>query len=172
MKWTFHQKRTEAKLAPTLSTTLTTLSRQFSWEPLRTFPFDRLPKELQLRVWELSRDEPRIIPLEAGCRKEENGDGSIKEIMDCVALVKTPTILHVCRDYREIGLKIYKLRFEASLRHPIYFDSKVRINMFIKLLIPFLSVLCTVNTFQKTVLYSSQERITVKKQMLTIHNLV
>jgi hypothetical protein len=125
MKWIFNRKATETKLATTLLTTLDTLSRQFCWQPLLQFPFGRLPKELQLRIWELSRDKPRIIPLEARSRLVEQNDGSVRRYIDCVAVIKTPTILHICRDSREIGLKIYNVRFETFLRHPIYFDSKV-----------------------------------------------
>lgn len=97
----------------------TTIFRQFS----------RLPKELQLQIWE-QVSEPRVIHLDLGRMipgeiQYRNGrfwraTGSIREV---VASAPAPILLRINKESREVGLREYKLMGRSRLLgRPVYIN--------------------------------------------------
>jgi hypothetical protein len=67
-------------------------------------PFQLLPTELRLRVWNLARPEPRIVRL-------------LKSKYYPAVYSKTPIpgMLHACRESHDVALQWYKLMFSREL---------------------------------------------------------
>lgn len=94
--------RSPQKAPPSLSLSVTSNFRA----PQNAFPqFSRLPKELQLRIWEMTTEEPRIVIIRSSCCPSGRGIWSPTPV---------PAALHVCAESRAVALKTYKLSFSVS----------------------------------------------------------
>ena len=93
-----------------------------------TFPqFSKLPKELQLLVWEIAVAEPQTLTIKHGLKQDwwkmrRTVTESVEDVLCCRAEYKTPGFLHACHESRKAGLKLYRPAFEAQLGHPVYFN--------------------------------------------------
>jgi hypothetical protein len=86
--------------------------------------FPKLPKELQLKIWNFLIPRPRIIELKAVTITSYLDEDSDSEITydRCIAMTPHPVLLHICQDSRFLAQKIYKLSFENELKWPVYMD--------------------------------------------------
>jgi hypothetical protein len=74
--------------------------------PANAFPqFSWLPKELQLKIWEMTTEEPRMVIIRSSSFPSGRGIWSPTPV---------PAALHVCAESRAIALKTYKLSFSVS----------------------------------------------------------
>jgi hypothetical protein len=65
--------------------------------------FSKLPKEIQMRIWEMTMEDGRIVTVGTAFGKE-----------GLLSLDPVPSALHVCADSRAVGLKHCALHFAAT----------------------------------------------------------
>jgi hypothetical protein len=72
-------------------------------QPLQTFTlFNKLPTEIRLTIWKLATPGPRVIRIDV--------DSSNKYALGIGNLL-IPSIMHICRESREVGSRLYSLGF-------------------------------------------------------------
>jgi hypothetical protein len=106
------------EIAPGHSKTTDKASRKFSSAVFTLFP--ELPKELRDMIWRHAIPPPRIVAFNN--TEVISAERQPFRVPVVSAEIKTPAILHICRDSRELGLQFYKQAFKFELRKPIYFD--------------------------------------------------
>lgn len=111
---------------------------QLSTADLTFHPFPRLTSELRLRIWRLvlNSRRSRLVAVKV-INSSERGQildgnrwqtGSLRyneELIgkqDLVCTIKAPTILHVNKEVRYEGLKIYNCQFKGQPFSPTNFD--------------------------------------------------
>jgi hypothetical protein len=90
-----------------------------------SFPFQNLPPELQLQIWNYLVPEQLVVTIRSSCYPgppEEMFDPNIHIIRRPTASYRIPAVLHICHDSRALGYRIYRPCFERQLGHPIWFN--------------------------------------------------
>jgi hypothetical protein len=90
-----------------------------------SFPFQDLPPELQLQIWSYLVPEQLVVTIRSprySGPSEEVFDPNIHIIRRPTASYHIPALLHICRDSRSFGSRIYRPCFERQLGHPIWFN--------------------------------------------------
>ena len=81
--------------------------------------FPNLPPELRLRIWEFASAIPRSVHLQE-CASDERRPSD--EFVASFDPPKCASILHVCRESRDIALKSYFLITHSKFSAPLYFN--------------------------------------------------
>ena len=80
--------------------------------------FPRLPKELRLKIWEMTKEESRFIIRSSLC---PSGRGIWSP-------TPVPALQHVCAESRTIAFKTYKLSFSVSSQEEFSFPAQIYFN--------------------------------------------
>ncbi|TGO20175.1 hypothetical protein BTUL_0001g01870 [Botrytis tulipae] len=87
--------------------------------------FLKLPIEIRNQIWELVANQPRNLDIwyrRLGYFEEERGQFAC-QVTRWVTLSAIPSILHVSRESRTIGLKFYRLDFGVKI--PTYYGMNI-----------------------------------------------
>jgi len=98
--------------------------------PPRPSLFPKLPSELQIQIWEAALpEEPRLVALWLKIWQTNSSTGypedSAEDRRKFLCKNPPPTLLHVCRQSREVALKKFSLQIKTPIQKcPIYIDPK------------------------------------------------
>ncbi|KAL7934487.1 hypothetical protein V8C35DRAFT_29486 [Trichoderma chlorosporum] len=128
-----------------LDKTLVTKSRPLDKTPVRCPPhkparhqpesfcsFAKLPAELRLKIWALSRPSPRLVSIQCGSDISPISKPSPRNSnAGCTSPTPTPASLHICAESRAEALKTYRPSF-GFFRGPgqVFFNFDVDIMYF------------------------------------------
>lgn len=88
--------------------------------------FIQLPWDIRILIWEAILRAPRVITVSRITRMVQIKGTPYKNRDPCASVgpvdAYPPAILHVSRESRYLGLKVYRYAFHGRLRRPIYFN--------------------------------------------------
>lgn len=111
--------------------------------------FPRLPTEIQLDIWTLVANQPRILPLDSDRWEfSSKGEYLVRDGYQesptgyrYYARATVPGLLHANKQLRDIGLKHFKLAFESSFNTTngvvVNFPARFYVNSSSYILLPF-----------------------------------
>ncbi|KAK0100698.1 hypothetical protein ONS95_007150 [Cadophora gregata] len=90
---------------------------------LKTFPqFSRLPRELQLTIWEFAVPCRQIVCLSYPASLSDNDDDFSEEPFEIRLRYSRPGMLRACYDARVAGLRHFTPAFKSYLPSPVRFN--------------------------------------------------